>query len=64
MRRSIQFYTSVAEFLLCVLYDMSLSSSPCVFRTLPLPTDASQLFAALPEWYIEDIAEFLLFALQ
>uniref|UniRef100_A0A1B6DV73 Ubiquitin conjugation factor E4 B n=1 Tax=Clastoptera arizonana TaxID=38151 RepID=A0A1B6DV73_9HEMI len=63
-RRSLQFYTSVAEFLLCILYDQPFSTPSYVFRTLPLPTDAPQLFYALPEWYIEDIAEFLLFALQ
>lgn len=32
--------------------------------TLPLSKDVPPGFAALPEWYVEDIAEFLLFALQ
>lgn len=58
MRRSLMFYTSVAEFLLMILTDNPLSP------TLPLPPEPPQLFSALPEWYVEDIAEFLLFALQ
>ena len=30
---------------------------------LPLPSTTAEAFSALPEWYVEDIAEFLLFAL-
>lgn len=30
----------------------------------PVSQPASDAFSALPEWYVEDIAEFLLFALQ
>ncbi|XP_046673336.1 ubiquitin conjugation factor E4 B isoform X1 [Homalodisca vitripennis] len=58
MRRALLFYTSVAEFLLRILSDNPLNPS------LPLPADTPQLFSAFPEWYVEDIAEFLLFALQ
>ncbi|KAL3273001.1 hypothetical protein HHI36_014457 [Cryptolaemus montrouzieri] len=50
MRRSLIFYTSVAEFLLKL---MNNTEHNCL-----------SVFSALPEWYIEDIAEFLLFALQ
>lgn len=60
IRRSLLFYTSVTEFLLSVLTNMPVGTKP----TLPLPTEVSPLFSALPEWYVEDIAEFLLFALQ
>jgi hypothetical protein len=31
---------------------------------LPLPADTNPRFAALPEWIIDDLADFLLFALQ
>lgn len=58
LRRSLMFYTSVAEFLLMILTDNPLNP------TLPLPAEPPQLFSALPEWYVEDIAEFLLFVLQ
>ncbi|XP_066992504.2 ubiquitin conjugation factor E4 B isoform X2 [Anabrus simplex] len=57
LRRSLQFYTSVAEFLLGLLIPQPTAS-------LTLPVDAPHIFSALPEWYVEDIAEFLLFALQ
>ncbi|XP_054268263.1 ubiquitin conjugation factor E4 B [Macrosteles quadrilineatus] len=58
MRRSLLFYSSVAEFMLTLLTDNPLSPS------LPLPPEPPHLFSALPEWYVEDIAEFLLFALS
>ncbi|CAH0393834.1 unnamed protein product [Bemisia tabaci] len=64
MRRCIGFYTTVAEFLLCVLTEQP-PTSPCPIPVLPLPSsEPPALFAALPEWYVEDIAEFLLFLLQ
>ena len=31
---------------------------------LPLPQDTTPVFASLPEWIVDDIADFLLFALQ
>ena len=31
---------------------------------LPLPQETSTIFASLPEWIVDDIADFLLFALQ
>uniref|UniRef100_A0A069DY57 Ubiquitin conjugation factor E4 B n=1 Tax=Panstrongylus megistus TaxID=65343 RepID=A0A069DY57_9HEMI len=60
MRRALLFYTSVAEFLLQVLTDAPYNYNP----QLPLPQEPPLTFAALPEWYVEDIAEFLLFVLQ
>lgn len=57
LRRCIQFYSMVAGLLLKVI------SGP-VEITLPLPTTVPQIFAAYPDWYIEDIADFLLFAIQ
>lgn len=56
MRRSLLFYTSVAELLIGMMIPGS--------STDLLPTQAPDIFSALPEWYVEDMAEFLLFVLQ
>lgn len=32
--------------------------------TLPLNSDVPKVFAALPEFYVEDVAEFLFFIVQ
>lgn len=61
IRRAMMFYTSVAEFLMSTLTGWTAGSPP---PSLPMSSEIPQLFAALPEWYVEDIAEFLLFALQ
>lgn len=61
LRRSLIFYTSVAEYLLSIMTNMPPGSGT---PTLPLSSNTPALFSALPEWYIEDIAEFLLFTLQ
>ncbi|XP_011502068.1 PREDICTED: ubiquitin conjugation factor E4 B [Ceratosolen solmsi marchali] len=68
LRRSLHFYTSVAEVMLKLLtgvenvnelaYDNNLSN------ILNCRSETPKVFTALPEWYIEDIAEFLLFILQ
>lgn len=61
MKRCLNFYSSVAEFLNGVIMpDLSVGQTP----TLPLNNEVPLVFANLPEWYVEDIAEFLLFALQ
>ena len=31
---------------------------------LPLPTEVPRAFAALPEWIIDDMADFILFVMQ
>lgn len=61
MRRSLIFYTSVSEFLLSLMSNIPPGDAA---PNLPLPLPAPPAFSALPEWYVEDIAEFLLFALQ
>jgi ubiquitin conjugation factor E4 B len=68
LRRSLHFYTSVAEVLLRLLtgvenvnelaYDNNLSN------ILNCRSETPKIFTALPEWYIEDIAELLLFTIQ
>ncbi|EFA08149.1 ubiquitin conjugation factor E4 B [Tribolium castaneum] len=60
MRRALIFYTSVAQYLLSLMTNMA-PGSPV--PSLPLPPNVPEAFSALPEWYVEDIAEFLLFAL-
>ncbi|XP_015606835.1 ubiquitin conjugation factor E4 B [Cephus cinctus] len=61
LRRSLHFYTSVAEVLLSLLTQTSPGNQ---LPELPLSQNVPNKFTALPEWYVEDIAEFLLFALQ
>ncbi|XP_063626129.1 ubiquitin conjugation factor E4 B [Cydia splendana] len=52
MRRSVQFYSSV-----CALLAARLDAARA-------GAGAAQAFRALPEWYVEDVAEFMLFAVQ
>ncbi|KAG7198729.1 hypothetical protein KM043_001720 [Ampulex compressa] len=61
LRRCLHFYISVAEVLLSLL-TQNMPGTP--LPELPLPQEVPHKFTALPEWYVEDIAEFLLFALQ
>ncbi|XP_017878482.1 ubiquitin conjugation factor E4 B [Ceratina calcarata] len=60
-RRCLHFYISVAEILLSLLTQTP-PGNP--IPELPLPQEVPQKFTALPEWYVEDIAEFVLFSLQ
>lgn len=53
MRRSLQFYSTVCD----LLYNQ-------MEAALKGDGHTSQAFRALPEWYVEDVAEFLLFAVQ
>ncbi|KAJ9575045.1 hypothetical protein L9F63_007780, partial [Diploptera punctata] len=62
LRRSLQFYTSVADFLLGLLLQQPINAAAAA--AMPLGNDIPPIFSAIPEWYVEDIAEFLLFALQ
>ncbi|CAG0888897.1 unnamed protein product [Darwinula stevensoni] len=55
------FYSRVAVYLLKLVREKGEST---VDPSLPLPSQVPFLFAALPEWYIEDIAEFLLFVVN
>jgi len=62
LRRAMSFYISVAEFLMSIILPPG-SSWKCK-STLALPTEAPSIFYAFPEWYVEDIADFVLFGLQ
>ena len=69
-QRCLVFFSSVAEFLLRQMTNaaenVSGNDASCteVVVKLPLPSETSQRFAALPEWIIDDMADFMLFALQ
>ncbi|XP_029672500.1 ubiquitin conjugation factor E4 B-like [Formica exsecta] len=57
LKRCLRFYISVAEFLLSLLTQTVLDIS---LPKLPLSQKVMCKFTALPEWYMEDIVEFLL----
>lgn len=56
MRRCLGFYSSAAEWLLDIL-----TAGKGENVTFPLPTDVPVIFGALPDFFIEDMVEFLLF---
>ncbi|XP_051028149.1 ubiquitin conjugation factor E4 B [Acomys russatus] len=58
LRRCLSFYGLLIQLLLRILDP----AYPDV--TLPLNSDVPKVFAALPEFYVEDIAEFLFFIVQ
>ncbi|XP_054632999.1 ubiquitin conjugation factor E4 B isoform X2 [Dunckerocampus dactyliophorus] len=58
LRRSLQFYSTVIQLILRMVDP----AYPNI--TLPLNPEIPKSFAALPEFYIEDVAEFLLFVVQ
>ncbi|XP_070400751.1 ubiquitin conjugation factor E4 B isoform X2 [Nothobranchius furzeri] len=58
LRRCLQFYSTVIQLILRMVDP----AYPNI--TLPLNPEIPKSFAALPEFYVEDVAEFLLFAVQ
>uniref|UniRef100_A0A665TPX7 Ubiquitin conjugation factor E4 B n=1 Tax=Echeneis naucrates TaxID=173247 RepID=A0A665TPX7_ECHNA len=58
LRRCLQFYSTVIQLILRIVDP----AYPNI--TLPLNPEIPKSFAALPEFYIEDVAEFLLFVVQ
>ncbi|XP_057685768.1 ubiquitin conjugation factor E4 B isoform X3 [Corythoichthys intestinalis] len=58
LRRCLQFYSTVIQLILRMVDP----AYPNI--TLPLNPEIPKSFAALPEFYIEDVAEFLLFIVQ
>ncbi|XP_040567743.1 ubiquitin conjugation factor E4 B [Lepeophtheirus salmonis] len=56
--RCLQFYSTVCEFLSNIICPND------GLISLPLPEQENKLFASLPEWIIDDMADFLLFALH
>lgn len=57
LRRCLQFYNMVMALV------VKLISGP-EGPDLPLPPTVPEVFASFPDWYIEDIADFMLFAVQ
>ncbi|XP_064159927.1 ubiquitin conjugation factor E4 B isoform X2 [Anguilla rostrata] len=58
LRRCLQFYSMVIQLILRIV------DPAYPHMTLPLNPEIPKSFAALPEFYIEDVAEFLLFIVQ
>lgn len=58
LRRCLQFYSTVIQLILRMV------DPAYPHMTLPLSPEVPKSFAALPEFYIEDVAEFLLFVVQ
>ncbi|KAK3104970.1 hypothetical protein FSP39_014399 [Pinctada imbricata] len=58
LRRCLQFYSAVSEYLLRVSDPVNQGES------LPLADQVPMPFGALPDYYIEDISDYLLFVLQ
>ena len=56
MRRCLRFYSGAAEWLLDILTQGQRENG-----TFPLPADVPVIFGALPDFFIEDMVEFLLF---
>lgn len=63
LRRCMQFYSTVCEYILYTMEDRKIEGS-FINKISPPNLKASKLFSGLPEWYIEDIADFLLFCMQ
>lgn len=63
IRSCIHYYSTVCEF---ILYQMEgrKVNGPFITTIRPQQLKPTAVFSALPEWYIEDIADFLLFAIQ
>lgn len=57
------FYSTVCEFLLYQI-ECRPVQGPFMAQLSVMSLQVSDNFAALPEWYIDDIAEFILFAMQ
>lgn len=63
LRRVMQFYSTVCEYILYAMEDREIDG-PFINQKSPPTLPPSKLFSALPEWYVEDIADFLLFCMQ
>ncbi|XP_068249521.1 ubiquitin conjugation factor E4 B-like [Palaemon carinicauda] len=70
LERCMHYYSGVSQVILRILTGDQNTLAPLgvtladTANFLPLPSELPELFAALPEWYLDDLAEFLLFTLQ
>lgn len=60
VRRSLQYYNTVCDMLTILLT----GSSVAMDQVPTIPTEVPSMFAALPEWCLEDIADFVLMSMQ
>ncbi|XP_048766609.1 ubiquitin conjugation factor E4 B-like [Ostrea edulis] len=58
LRRCLNFYSGVSSYLLKVADPQNMGQTLPLSKTVPMP------FGALPDFYLEDIADFLLFVIQ
>lgn len=56
LSQCLQFYSAVSQFLLSIIMPSQ--------SLLPLPEEPPMAFAALPEYYLEDVVELILFVIQ
>lgn len=63
LSKSMEFYSTVCEFILYQMEDRPIDG-PFITQIQPSLLRPTNLFSALPEWYIEDLADFLLFSMQ
>lgn len=63
LRRCLNFYSTVCEFTLYQMEDRK-AQGPFIKTISPPLLQPTSQFSALPEWYVEDIADFLLFGMQ
>lgn len=57
------FYSTVCEYLLYQMESRPIDG-PYIASIAPANMQPTPEFSAIPEWYIEDIADFLLFCMQ
>lgn len=63
IRSCIHFYSTVCEFILYQMEGRKING-PFITTIRPNQLKPTAEFSALPEWYVEDIADFLLFGMQ
>lgn len=63
MRQCMSFYSTVCEFLMFQMEGRKIDG-PFLTTIQPTLLVSNAAFSALPEWYIEDLADFLLFCMQ
>ncbi|XP_030555507.1 ubiquitin conjugation factor E4 B [Drosophila novamexicana] len=63
LQRCTEFYSTVCEFMLYQFEGRAIEG-PFISKLQVQQLKPTDAFSALPEWYIDDIAEFILFAMQ
>lgn len=63
LNNCLSFYSTACEYMLYQMEERPISG-PYISQNNPTLMKPSEAFSALPEWFIDDIAEFILFAMQ